>query len=280
MNFIKEHKVLAGIIGGVVIFLLACFIAAVVRGKRDEDKIKRDDAPNAVLAEETQAPTEAPTPQPTSQYQASLGIENLEDGDGRVTLKPTPTPVPTPTVKKRTSPKYPVMVDIFDHTGVPKVNVDGSSYKTYMKGVSLADFGTYWGSSLTANDFNGHKQYLVGVEQKGMDTPIKGDLNSVGWLMDNLKKLKKNDAITFVNLHVIGHLSDTHTALLCTYDWYSAYGLQDTMVVFEDISNTLDDSHFKPGDIFSATIYVHNMKVKTVNGQRVVVCQYQVFPAK
>ena len=155
--------------------------------------------------------------------------------------------------------------------------MDGSSCKAYQKSVSLNDFGSHWGTSLTEDDFKGGDFYMVGVEQNPDDT-LRGDLQSTGWLIDNLDKMNDNDAIKFTNLHVIGDLSQSHVALLCSYDWYSAFGLKDTVVVFEDISNTLNVKDFKDGDIFSATVFRHNIKVvPNVHGQRVIVVQYAVF---
>ena len=106
----------------------------------------------------------------------------------------------------------------------------------------------------------------------------RGDLQSVGWLIQNLSSLSEETAIKFTNLHVIGSLSATHTAVLCSYDWYSVFGLKDTLVMFEDISGTLDASAFTDGAVFSATVFAHNVKVvENVNGQRVVCVQYSTF---
>ena len=117
---------------------------------------------------------------------------------------------------------------------------------------------------------------VIGVDQNPKDVE-KYDLQSVGWLKDNLKSLDKNTAVKFTNLHIIGSLSNTHVALLCSYDWYSVFGLRDTLVVFEDISGQLNVKDFKEGDIFSATVFAHNIKRVDVNGQSVICVQYNVF---
>ena len=234
-------------------------------------------------------PTVAPTPtsglqqdvvvtQPhKSEYQASLGLEGDKNKDGRVDVgEPTKAPIVTE-VPIQTEPTYDTDIKIWGWTKVPNRNQDGSSCKNYQSKVTLFDFGTYWGDYLTDEDFKGNERYLVGVEQNP-DDRVKGDCESVGWLIQNLADLQPNDAIKFTNLHVIGSLSDTHVALLCSYDWYSAFGLDDTLVVFEDISSTLEVSDFKDGDIFSATVFAHNVKIlEDVKGQRVVVVQYNIF---
>lgn len=214
-------------------------------------------------------------PAPQSEYQASLGLAAEQNKDSRVELiSPTPTPTPEPV---QTEPTYPVGVNIFGWTAVPDKNLDGSSCKEYLSGVSLVDAGTFWGTHLTEDDFFGGGKYLVGVEQNP-DDEERGNLQSVGWLANNLGKMKAEDAVKFTNLHVIGHLSDEHLALLCSYDWYSVHGLDDTLVIFEDISGTLRTEDFKEGDIFSATVFVHNVKVEdNLNGKRVVVVEYDIF---
>lgn len=173
-------------------------------------------------------------------------------------------------------PNFDVSCKVFGHTSVPQKMVDGSSCIAYLNSVSLSDFNTFWGTSLDVNDMKSTTKYLVGVDQDGIEEEI-ADLQSVGWLISNFNNLNKNDAIKFTNLHVIGSLSSNHVAVLCSYDWYSAYGLKDTLVFFEDISGTLNKDEFSDGAIFSATVFVHNIKVIKVNGQNVVCVQYNVF---
>lgn len=173
-------------------------------------------------------------------------------------------------------PNYNTECKVFGHTSVPNKNVDGSSCKDYLSSVTLADFGTNWGTSLDVNDMKTTTKYLVGVDKDDIDEDVS-DLKSVGWLINNVGSLGQHDIIKFTNLHIIGSLSDSHVAVLCSYDWYSAFGLKDTLVMFEDISGTLSTSDFSEGSIFSAIAFVHNMKVVSVNGQNVVCVQYNVF---
>ena len=161
--------------------------------------------------------------------------------------------------------------------GVPETMVDGSSVKQYLSEVSLSDFGSKWGSKLTNEDKLTEHMYLIGVDQNESDIAEGYSCESLGWLIDHLNVMKPYYCIKFSDLNTIGSLSDSHVALLCSYDWYSAFGMQDTLVVFEDISKTLKQSDFKPGTIFSAYVYVHNIKVKYVNRQRVVCIQYNSF---
>lgn len=213
---------------------------------------------------------------PEGSYASSLGLGTGE-GDGRVEVKDPEPESEEPTEVPEPEAKYDTVVTIFDHTEVPNRNMDGSSCKDYLSSVTLNDFGTFWGTQLTDADFEGGDFYMVGVEQNPDDT-LRGDLQSTGWLIDNLGRMNDNDAISFRNLHVIGDLSQSHVAMLCSYDWYSAYGMRDTLVVFEDISGVLDPKDFKAGDIFSATVFAHNIKVlSNVHGQRVIVVQYAVF---
>lgn len=271
----KKLIIVIGVIVG--IFLIMCVIRA---------SNKKKHAREAETATETVASTESSTmadldttEAPQDSYKQSLGIGN-EDDSGRVEVeRDTESATATEAEPIQTEPTFDILVNNFTHTEVPVKNMDGSSCKNYQSKVTLSDFGSYWGSKLTDEDFIGHKKYLVGVEQDNV-TAEKGDLQSVGWLIDNLnaEKFQSNDAIKFTNLHIIGSLADDHVALLCSYDWYSAFGLDDTLVVFEDISGTLKASNFKDGDVFSATVFVHNCKVEeNVAGQRVVCVQYATF---
>ena len=96
-------------------------------------------------------------------------------------------------------------------------------------------------------------------------------------MINNIDSISSNTAIKFTNLHIIQNISDDGVALFCSYDWYSAFGLKDTMVLFVDESGTLKSSDFSNGDIFSATIYAHNVKVEKVNGYNVLVVKYRSF---
>lgn len=277
IDFIENHRILSRFILIVIVFFLIILcMRFYVRGhKKPSDGSNQTSSlveqEGQALEEENETETstkEKPT------YDNSLGLDT-DKGDGRITVaEPTESTKPTkaPVIK----PSYPVTVSIYDKTQVPARNVDGSSCTGYLNSVVLRDFGTYWGSDLTVEDFYSKKIVYVGVDQDPNDTQ-KEDLQSVGWLIENLDSLSSETAIKFTNLHVIGNLSTTHVAILCSYDWYSAFGLDDTLVVFEDISGTLKLENFSSGDIFSATVFRHNVKSVNVNGKRVIVVQYNIY---
>lgn len=282
LDFIEDHRVLC--IVGIILVIIICILFGIrsnnLKKKKAEEIAKMQEEALAAAQAQEQTSLEQDVEEekvPENKYKNSLGLDADSDKDERIEItEPEPEPIVevTPVQKE---PTYSVMVDVFDHTTVPKRNMDGSSCKAYQEKVKLKDFGTYWGTELTEEDFKGGNFYLVGVEQNTNDT-LMGDLQSTGWLISNLDSLNDNDAIKFTNLHVIGHLSSSHVAMLCSYDWYSAFGMTDTLVVFEDISNSLKVGDFKDGDIFSATVFKHNIKVlDNVKGQRVIVVQYATF---
>lgn len=284
LDFIEGHRKL---VFGVVIFLLLLIVILAVRSNNlkrkalleEEQRIEEEIASSsAVVTGGALEQDVEPAREPESKYRQSLGLDAGKDGDGRVQVAPTPVAV-EPTTKQSVEPlkpKYTPEVIVFDHTVVPERNMDGSSCKAYQSGVSIKDFDAFRGSSLTADDMKADKLQLVGVKQNPKDYE-KGNLESVGWLMSHLNQIPKNKVIKFTNLHVIGSLSDKKVSLLCSYDWYSAFGLKDTLVYFEDISGTLSVKDFKDGDIFSAIVYRHNISTITANGQKVLVVKYAVF---
>lgn len=281
MSFFKEHRVLAIILILLLVFVITMITIREVRIANGTFKYPNKDSSEQVDTQSTEQAQQNTSIQvdteeePDSSYSASLGL-NKDKGDGRVQIKETEEETEEDTEEEVKEPNYSTDVLVFDHTGVPKTNVDGSSYKDYLKNVSLADFDTSFGKKLTKSDKETKKRILVGVEQN-KDDYVKGDLQSVGWLINNIDSIKDNTAIKFTNLHVIENIADSGVALFCSYDWYSAYGLKDTMVLFVDDSDTLNASDFSNGDIFSATVYAHNVRVEKINGYSVVVVKYRSF---
>lgn len=279
-EFIEEHTKLCIVLGVLLVLFIALFIWRQVRIANGSFKSGDDKEVVEQNTEQQEVPQntsiqEDVVENPESSYTASLGI-NKDKGDGRVTVKPKEEEPETETEVEDTTPNYPTELLIFDHTGVPKTNVDGSSYQDYLKNLTVNDFDTDFGSRLTKKDRKTKKRVLVGVEQN-KDDYVKGDLQSVGWLINNLAYLDDNTAIKFTNLHLIDNIDTDGVALFCSYDWYSAFGLKDTMVLLVDNSGTLKASDFEDGDIFSVTVYAHNVKVERVNGYNVVCLQYEVF---
>ena len=287
LDFWEDHKKIC--IAGIVVIVIGIILIVVrtvnMKNQHEaylaEQELKAQQELEEQIAAEEEAARKAAEEEAanTKTYKTTGYIDSLSyraETDGRVEYKEKEEEEQVEQVEIK-EPTYNLEVHIYDSTGVPDTMVDGSSCKEYLENVSLADFGTMWGTELTEDDYNSTIKYLVGVKQDKNNFE-RGDLNSVGWLMDNLSTLSPETAIKFTNLHVIGSLSSTHTAVLCSYDWYSAFGLKDTLVVFEDISGTLDMDSFTDGAIFYATVFAHNCKiVEDVNGQRVLVVQYNVF---
>lgn len=281
IDFWEDHKRLCIAVGAVVLLIIVLLFV------RSSNLKKKADEEAARLAEQQRQEQmdalekdQVVEEDPKDDYQNRLGLDAEKWGDERVDVKDKDDEEETPPPVVKRTPRYEVSAKVFGFREAPKNSQDPNDrncFRRYYSEVKLADFGTYWGSDLTQEDFLGNTCHYVGVEEEDYN-PIN-NIQSVGWLISNFSTLAQNDAIKFTNLHVIGTLSDTHVALLCAYDWYSAYGLKDVVVVFEDISDTLEVSDFKAGDIFEATVFVHNVKVlDDVAGQRVVVCQYATYP--
>lgn len=282
MDFVEDYKKYVIIGAVVVVVLIVCSIIRGCNAKAHEKSSAEAEArlqAEASISEDTvsEPVVEEPVEIPESKYQSELKLRAETDGrvepeEEKEVVEPV---IEEPNIDRKAS--YEVAVKIYDKTAVPDSMVDGSSCKDYLGAVTLEDFGSRWGTALTEDDFTSTHKYLVGVEQWEQDFE-RGDLESVGWVLDNIASFNPNDAIKFTNLHVIGSLSSTHVAVLCSYDWYSVFGLKDVLVVFEDISDTLSTSDFTDGTIFSATVFVHNIKVvEGVQGQRVLCIQYATF---
>ena len=283
LDFIEDHRVLCIVAIVVVIIVIAMFgIRSSNLKKKEAERIAQEQ--QQAIAEQmiTLEQDVEEEVVPVNPYKESLGLDANKDNDGRVEVKEEEKEEVV-VIPVQSTPTYDTVVNIYDWRAVPERNQDGSSCKKYYNSVTLSDFGTYWGTSLTEDDFFGGERYFVGTEFNPNEIIDEKDINSLestGWLIDNLDSFEENDVVKFTKLNVIGSLSQSHVALLCSYDWYSAFGMQDTLVVFEDISNTLKVSDFKDGDIFSASIFVHNIKVEPdVKGQRVICVQYTTFDA-
>lgn len=284
----EDHK--KACIAGIAVFVLIVILIVIksvnnARGAREmaeaeQARIEQEALEEQQRLEEEEAARLAEEEANKKVYKETGYSDSLSyraQTDGRVTYQEPDDEQEEEVQVEVPKASFNIEVHIFDRTDVPVTNVDGSSCKDYLDKVSLADFGTMWGSDLTTEDFSSTTKYLVGVKQD-KNNYEHGDLMSVGWVYDNFDKMNDNDAIKFTNLHVIGSLSSTHTAVLCSYDWYSVFGLKDTLVVFEDMSGTLKPEDFKDGAIFYATVFKHNCKVlENVNGQRVLCVEYNVF---
>lgn len=281
LDFIEDHRALV-IIGIAVIILIITIVG--IKSISDKRAAQREADEQARIAygqqqaaaEQARLEAEAnkKVEQPYNSYAASLGLNN---GDGRVQVQPEEeeevVEYVDPNEKVQLEARYPVDILKFDWVEVPEKMVDGSSCKGYLASVGTDSFHLGWGTPLTEDDFIGGERFLIGTEQNPNDT-LYGDLQSVGWLHEHINLFQPNDAIKFCNLHVIGDIGTGHICLLCSYDWYSAFGLTDTLVVIEDPTGTFDKSLLSDGDIFSTTVFAHNLEATVVNGQRVIVAQW------
>ena len=270
MNFISEHKKLVITLSIILVIIVAMFTIRTINLSKKNNNEQEQNSSESIMQEDTKVEEDSSNEETTKKYDSDLGI-GLDKGSQHVEI-PSETPEPT-TKPEPVIESFDLSVYNYDKTSVPNKLIDGSSCKNYLRNVSLNDFGSNWGTGLTNNDKISKNRILVGVNQNPKDTQ-KGDLQSVGWLMNNLNSISDDTCIKFTDLHVVGSLSTNHVALLCMYNWYSVYGLKDTLVLFEDLSGTLKISDFSEGSVISFGVYRHNMKVVDVNGQRVVVVQY------
>lgn len=179
---------------------------------------------------------------------------------------------------QKAKPTYGDAVMVWDSDGVPDRMMDGSSVKKFYSNFKLSDAGeSRWGSPLTDADKLTKNFYMIGVDQNEDDYVTGVQLQSFGWYLDNADSIPQDSAIKFTDLNVVGSLADDHLALLCCYNWYSIWGLKDTLMVFEDLSGTLKPEDFAPGKIFSAIAYKHNIKTVNVDGYRIMHVQYDTF---
>lgn len=289
-SFIQKHKVLVIVLTVIAILIVICLI---IRAKNMSNKTSEEESSVAEevsdqvnVSSNNDAINDTTTKQ--SDYQSSLSIKAQEEKKKQDEIAKKKAEQEEEERKKaeeeaerkeqeNREPTYGDAVVVWGSDGVPDKMEDGRSIKDYLSKVSLSDFGSKWGDALTLEDKFTEDIYMVGVDQNPNDT-LKGVQNqSFGWLIDNIDNLPDNGAIKFTDLNVVGSLADDHVALLCCYNWYSVWGLKETMLVFEDISGTLSTDDFKSGDIFSAYIYKHNVKVTDVNGQTVICVQYNKF---
>lgn len=295
MSWIKDHKKLSITIVIVVVLLIIGFVIRSINLSNKASKSEKEDTsveqqqspPSQTLEDDNEDEEESSS---GSDYQSSLSIkakeeqERKEEAEKRLQEKKEAEEKAEQERKakeaaEKATPTYGCEVNVWEKgkDTVPERMDDGSSIKDYYSKVTLADFGSNWGTKLTDVDKLTTNFYMVGVDQNP-DDYVKGvQLQSFGWLIENLNTLPKDSAIKFTDLHVVGSLAEDHMAILACYNWYSVWGMKETLMVFEDQSGTLKASDFQPGDVFSAVIYAHNVKIENVNGQTVICVQYNKF---
>lgn len=182
----------------------------------------------------------------------------------------------------QTEPNFPTDLRVWDSITVPEYTKDGRRWDSYADTFSLSDFPSKWGTQLTHDDIIAKKRLVIGTDDVEEGHRIKGaeplSTQELFASSKSFKKyIKKHEAVTFTDLKCVKSLSDDHVALLCTYEWYSVYGFNDEMVIFEDISDTLRVGDIKPGDTFSFTAYGQNISHKKFNGNNILLVQYDTF---
>lgn len=260
IDFIEDHKGLCITIAIVVILLI---IGLCIRSHNLKNVAKlNEDIADTVEVTEIETEEEEPTTE-APKFVSDVGLREEEETEEET------EPVDPDSLMYKEEESLGVFCKVIGHTVVPITNVDGSSCKKYLNSISVSDFDMYFGSPLTEEDMKASSYILIGTE-----SDKNGDLQSTGWLIANLKDLDGNIPLYFSNLHIIGSLSNERTVLLCSYDWYSAFGLKDTLVLLEDISGTLNRSDYIDGDIISTVIWAKNIKIENVKGQNVVHIEY------
>lgn len=255
---VKKLVIPLGIIIGVVVLMF------IIRGINMSRKAEE---PTTLI--EVEEPTmEIFTEQETTTfYDSNIGLGTDKDND-KVTVS-TETEQPTTEEIEKTE-SFDLTFRVYGKTAVPDILSDGTSCKAYLSQLRLTSLET-WGSGLTDADVNSQKRVLVGTTQNP-DDYIKDSLQSVGWLMNNLDTLSDDTCIKFTDLNVVGTVPSNKTTLLCMYSWYSSFGMKETLVLFEDCSSSVYD--IEDGSTISFSVYKHNVRVETINGQRVVIAKY------
>ena len=257
-----KHKKLLIILGAVIFTVLILFIIRGINLNRKSKEEPSTDIETSVSVIET-----GKEPETTTSYDSNIGL-GTDAEETKVTI-PDETEV---IVEDDTTQleSFDLTFKVYGRTVVPDKLLDGTSCLQYLNKLSSKDISN-WGSDLTQSDLSSRKRVLVGTSQ-ATDDICKGDLQSVGWLMNNLNNLSDSTCIKFTDLHVVGTIPSDKTILLCMYSWYSVFGMKETLVLFEDCSNSV--SNIADGSTISFSIYKHNARVETIKGQKVVVVKY------
>lgn len=246
-----KHKKLVITLAIIVGIIIVMFI---IRGRNLSKKNKEPVTEEVTSAVETEVETTKKEPE-TKSYDSNLGNDKEETTDGRIEVDKNK--IEKDTMPVQTDPTYIPYTKITSKGAVKSEDLN----KDLLSNLKLSDVGTFWGSSLSTDDFKGGKHLNIGA---GTECD-----NDVSWLVSNISNLNNNDFIEFSDLTVIGSLSPTHVALLCSSG--------DNYIVFEDITNRLNTSDFNEGDLFTTGIFKHNMKTQTINGVDILVVQYNIF---
>lgn len=265
LDFYEDHRKLCITVGVIVVVLAICLgIRHHNLSKKNANEPSTDIADLVEVTEASEEVVEVnETEEEKSTYVSNIGLQYTEEETEETES------IDPESLKYKEEKVLDVFCDVIGHTVVPTKNMDGSSCRGYLNKISITDFDTFFGTHLTHEDLMSDNYILVGTE-----SDKDGDLKSTGWLQANLGSIDDGTPVYFTNLHVIGSLSDERVVLLCSYDWYSAFGLKDTLVLFEDISGSLNTKDYIDGDVISTIVWAKNIKVEKVNGQNVVHIEY------
>jgi sortase (surface protein transpeptidase) len=284
LKWVKKYKVL------VIAIAVICVLFGTVLGIRSHNLQKKAEVQAQAKAEqvEKEKVKEEKQKKEVKSYDPSLGVNSSSESKDGVKIsdevrqeqaKEDAEEEHQAELNSQTTPNYPTELRVYNHISVPEYAIDGTSWMKYANKVSLADFGSMWGSALTHEDVITTSRVVVGTDDVEKGHHIDGESpRSVPEILNNFDSLvKPHTAYTFTDLKAVKSLSDDHTAMLCTYEWYSVYGLKDELVVFEDISGSVPIDTIKAGDTFSFTAYGQNISHKVVNGKNVLLVQYSTF---
>lgn len=287
MSWVKKHKVLI-----IIIVVLLVLFGSVMGIRSHNLQKKKAEAQAQAKAQAEQIAKEKAEEEEQKKevksYDPSLGVNSGTTKKSKVKISDEVKQEQAEEDAKeerqaeldnQTTPNYPTELRVYDHISVPEYAIDGTSWSKYANSVSLADFGSRWGSALTHEDVITTSRVVVGTDDVEAGHHIDGENpHSVPEILNNFDSfIKPHTAYTFTDLKAVKSLSNDHTALLCTYEWYSVYGLKDELVVFEDISGSVPVDSIKAGDTFSFTAYGQNISHKVVNGKNVLLVQYSTF---
>lgn len=283
-DFISKHKILV-VIAVVILLFILILVAARQKNMAKKTAEQNSSVATTSVAQNSYTQLVEDEVNTQSEYERQLGL-GANRSDGRVTItdevknkQEEERRKQEEEAKRRTEPLYDVYSRTYDSQPIygPSSRVDNDAFRTYCSHINLGVTGSFWGDKLTEADWEPSQKIMVGVTQNPANTE-GGDLQSVGWLMNNLGNLASNTCIKFADLHVVQNISnDNHVAVISIYSPYSAYNYKDIIVVFEDISGTLNQANFKEGDIFEALVFAHNIKVQNLDDTRILKVEYATF---
>lgn len=237
-------------VGIIILIIISILLIIAVIKKKDKTEIDEPIEPEETILATEEPKTEQPIPTPTFKS----GLHNTATPKPRASAKASAKPVNPVDTINRTLIKY-------DNNKVPDKLLDGTSCKQFLKDLDTDKIKITISKEYTQSDY-----ILVGAAQNKANK-ITGDLESVGWLMNNIDSISSDTLIYFTDLHIVGIKNNM---VLCMYNFHSIFGMTDCLVALWGI-NTED---LKAGDTISVGIFRGNMKLTTVNNIRILITRY------